>query len=323
MTRPAYYNEPDGFAAGVLERRIADGSLPPGDVDTRDVREVAADDLQGYGQIHLFAGIGGFPLGLRMAGVPDGRSVLTGGFPCQPWSVAGERRGAADDRDLWPEMARLVRGARPDWVLGENVPGLINAPLGLDRVLSDLESAGYAARSLCIPACAVDAPHRRDRLWIVAHAPDVRGRQEQRVQPHGDVRGGGAVEHAARDGRGERRSEPGVWSGRSATTEPSGAVAVGDTECAGSSQSESVRGNAETQCAPAERTGWRDAEWIIGAGGLARRAQPGVRLLASGVSQRVARLRALGNAVVPQVVAEIAGAMMEAEREETESEVAA
>ncbi|PYS88173.1 MAG: DNA (cytosine-5-)-methyltransferase [Acidobacteria bacterium] len=95
-----------------------------------------------------------------------GCDLLTGGFPCQPFSVAGKRRGAADDRALWPQMFRVISEARPAWILGENVPGII--PMELDNVLSDLESIGYACRSLVIPACAVDARHRRDRLWIVA-----------------------------------------------------------------------------------------------------------------------------------------------------------
>jgi DNA (cytosine-5)-methyltransferase 1 len=94
-----------------------------------------------------------------------GASLLTGGFPCQPFSVAGKRRGAADDRHLWPEMLRVIKEARPAFVLGENVPGVI--PMELDNVLSDLESIGYAARPFVIPACAVDARHRRDRLWII------------------------------------------------------------------------------------------------------------------------------------------------------------
>jgi DNA (cytosine-5)-methyltransferase 1 len=94
-----------------------------------------------------------------------GCDLLTGGFPCQPFSVAGKRRGAADDRALWPEMFRVIKEARPAWVLGENVPGII--PMELDNVLSDLEGIGYACRPFVIPACAVDAKHRRDRLWIV------------------------------------------------------------------------------------------------------------------------------------------------------------
>ena len=92
--------------------------------------------------------------------------IITGGYPCQPFSVAGKRRGEADDRHLWPEFARLIRELRPRWVVGENVAGHIN--MGLDDVLSDLEGLGYTWEAFVIPACAVNAPHRRDRVWFVA-----------------------------------------------------------------------------------------------------------------------------------------------------------
>ena len=97
-----------------------------------------------------------------------GVDLLTGGFPCQPFSVAGKRLGKADDRAIWPEMLRVIREAKPTWIIGENVAGIVT--MELDNILSDLEGIGYAAWPLVIPACAVDARHRRDRVWIVAHA---------------------------------------------------------------------------------------------------------------------------------------------------------
>ena len=94
--------------------------------------------------------------------------VISGGFPCQPFSIAGKHGGKEDDRYLWPEMLRVIRELRPTWVIGENVPGIVH--LALDTVLSDLENEGYSVQPFIIPACGVDAPHKRDRVCIVAHS---------------------------------------------------------------------------------------------------------------------------------------------------------
>ena len=94
--------------------------------------------------------------------------VISGGFPCQPFSVAGKQRGKDDDRYLWPEFIRVIRELRPTWVIGENVPGIIN--LALDTVLSDLEAEGYEVQCFLVPACGVDAPHRRERCVILAYS---------------------------------------------------------------------------------------------------------------------------------------------------------
>jgi len=159
--------------------------------------------------LDLFSGIGGFSLGLERTGgfetaafceyedfprqvlakhwpdvpcFPDVRElkgedvdgsidVICGGYPCQPFSQAGKRRGKEDDRHLWPEFSRLVAELRPAWVIGENVAGHIS--MGLDDVLSDLERQGYACRTFVIPACATGAPHRRDRVWTIASRNDA------------------------------------------------------------------------------------------------------------------------------------------------------
>lgn len=98
--------------------------------------------------------------------------ILSGGFPCQPYSQAGKRLGKEDERHLWPEMLRAIREIQPRWVVGENVLGLVNWNGGLvfDEVQSDLEAQGYEVQPFILPACAVNAPHRRDRVWFIAHS---------------------------------------------------------------------------------------------------------------------------------------------------------
>jgi DNA (cytosine-5)-methyltransferase 1 len=102
--------------------------------------------------------------------------VLSGGFPCQPYSLAGKREGTNDLRDGWPEMFRAIREIQPGWVVGENVFGLINWNKGMvfEQIHLDLESEGYEVQSYLLPACGVNAPHKRDRLWIVAHSNSKR-----------------------------------------------------------------------------------------------------------------------------------------------------
>lgn len=98
--------------------------------------------------------------------------ILTGGFPCQPFSTAGKQLGTADPRHLWPEMLRVIREVRPRWVVGENVHGLVSWSRGLvfDSVLADLENEGFEVWPVILPACGVNAPHRRNRIWFIAHA---------------------------------------------------------------------------------------------------------------------------------------------------------
>jgi len=110
--------------------------------------------------------------------------VLSGGFPCQPFSTAGLRKGSEDERHLWPEMLRVIGECQPRWVVGENVRGLVSWSNGLvlETCYSDLENLGYSVQSFIIPACATNAPHRRDRVWIVAYSNNTR-----RSDGHGQV----------------------------------------------------------------------------------------------------------------------------------------
>jgi DNA (cytosine-5)-methyltransferase 1 len=251
--------------------------------------------------LSLFAGIGGFDLGLERTGgfetvafceredfprrvlrkhwphvpcFPDVRTlkgsdidgsvdVICGGYPCQPFSTAGKRQGADDDRHLWPEFARLVDELRPAWVIGENVAGHIS--MGLDDVLADLEAKGYACQSFVIPACAVGASHRRDRVWIVANAVSI-GQQGQ-GQPL--QRGGQAPQRKRQANHAEPVSERGI-------------------------------GRAQSRMG-----GMVD-------GFSFRLDEPRERVKA-GVKDRAARLKALGNAVHPDIPMMIGFAILKAE----------
>ena len=138
--------EIDDYATKVLERHWPDTKR------FRDIREVGKHNLE--------------PVDL-----------ICGGFPCQPFSVAGKRKGKEDDRYLWPEMVRVIKELKPAFVIGENVPGII--PMELDKVLADLEGEGYETTTFIIPACAVNAPHRRDRVWIIAYSEKNGNRCQQ------------------------------------------------------------------------------------------------------------------------------------------------
>lgn len=261
--------------------------------------------------LDLFSGIGGFSLGLERTGgfetaafceyaefprkvlakhwpdvpiYPDVRELtaerlnadglgridlICGGYPCQPFSYAGKREGAEDDRHLWPEMFRLVQTLRPTWVIGENVAGHIT--MGLDDVLSDLDGLGYARQAFVIPACAVNAPHRRDRLWLVAHAANM-----QRD---------GSNDNATKLLGRKQVSQP-----RDSGGEKDVAYAFGFGRCCWNGEGQDAI-HADTR---SETVGpGTDGDWWA--------VEPELGRVAHGISNRVDRLKALGNAVVPQI----------------------
>jgi DNA (cytosine-5)-methyltransferase 1 len=213
--------------------------------------------------------------------------LIAGGFPCQPFSLAGQRRGESDDRNLWPEMRRIVEDLRPRWVLAENVPGIIS--LYLDTVLSDLEALGYTTGAVVLPACAFDAPHIRQRLFIVANAAsECRGARG--AEPAGQQRQAGLAHGGAyvADAASIAQREP---------ADQADAIAVG--RAAWHEPGHGSRNDAYTDREP---LGWltkprqERGHWVV---------EPAVGRVVDGLPNRVDRLRGLGNAVVPQVVEHI------------------
>jgi DNA (cytosine-5)-methyltransferase 1 len=150
--RPVGYVEIDDYCQRVIAARIRDGILPAAPI----FGDVKAFNCDGYAAAY--------------SGLVD---VVTGGFPCQPFSLAGKRQGAADERNGWPATIECLRVVRPEWALLENVPGLLTSGY-FGTILGDLAESGFDCRWRILSAAEVGAPHRRDRLWIVAHNDDNR-----------------------------------------------------------------------------------------------------------------------------------------------------
>jgi DNA (cytosine-5)-methyltransferase 1 len=330
----AFYNEIDPKAAHILRQMIADGVIAPGVVDTRSIKELTANDIAGFTQVHLFAGGGLWSVAARLAGWPDDRHLWTASCPCQPFSQAGQGRGVDDPRHLWPDVARLVDECgrarrRPPVLVGEQVAGKAGYHW-FDGVRSDLAQQGYGARVVDIPACAVDAPHIRQRLyWVALDMADAhgRGRDGRPEAPERSQIGRAApkraddVEPAARVGWREGRAEHEFRCGRAAASgaDASG-VTLGDAflpRLEGQPRHGGRTGGWSVTVRPASppdgRNGtyWSDAEWIICHDGKARRAQPGLQLLVDGIPGRVDLWRVGGNAIVPELAAEVLRALMD------------
>src|SRR5688572_19908081 len=151
---PVWSNEIDPFCCKVLRKNFKHRIIED------DIRNIGAQNLE--------------PV-----------DILTGGFPCQPFSTAGKRKGTEDDRHLWPQMLRIIGEVKPRWIVGENVSGLLNwsGGLVLKQIKIDLENQGYQFFPPCIlPACGVNAPHKRDRIWIIAHTKSDSWHDENRCE---------------------------------------------------------------------------------------------------------------------------------------------
>jgi DNA (cytosine-5)-methyltransferase 1 len=282
----SYYNEIDPYAAQWLRNLIDAGHIAAGDVDTRSIVDVKADDLKGYTQCHFFAGIGVWSHALRQSGWADSRPVWTGSCPCQPFSIAGNGEGTNDERHLWPVWFELIKQCRPDVVFGEQVESAIKYGW-LDLVQHDVEGEGYSLGAVGIPAAGVGAPHIRHRLYFVAQSPEI-GRGGRR---HGDTpRYSGQIQTEGRSAFGELAdTTSGGWAG--------------------------VGGNGQAQEQRVAQRGtsgfWGAADWIDCTDAKTRPVEPSTFPLAYGATARVGRLRAYGNAIVPQAAQALIGAYLE------------
>lgn len=240
--RCAGYVEIESYCQKIIAQRIKDGCLDEAPI-FGDIREFIN---QGYAQSYQ--------------GMVDG---ITAGFPCQPFSVAGKRAGEKDKRNLWPETIECIRIIRPQFAFLENVPGLLAHPY-VRRIFGDLAKRGYNARWCMLGADNVGAPHRRKRLWILAHTNDASRNSEQRSKQ-------------------EMRAEQ---FGRSSK--------IGST-CLAYPQCKRLHERYFSQERQATRRSWKQCRWW--------EVEPRLGRVAHGVAYRVERLKALGNGQVPAVAA--------------------
>ena len=338
----AFYNEIDPYAAQWLRNLIAAGHIAPGVVDERSIVDIQPADLEGFDQVHFFAGIGVWSHALRRAGWPDERHVWTGSCPCQPFSSAGKRKGTDDERHLWPHFFRLIQECHPSVVLGEQVAS--KDGLGwLDAVSADLEGAGYAFRAADLCAAGVGAPHIRQRLWFVGLG-NVRGTGTGRDagaddRPQEEGAGRGQAARGERDGSKLASVSGGVvqpddervglhvlWRGPlqsllEATGDGEGGSGLANTTSEQPSKVAEIlpwpdtepRGGRSTPPGPVSGY-WDPADWVLcrdPGGPRWRPVEPGTFPLAHGAPARVGRLRAYGHAIVAPLAQAWIEAVME------------
>jgi DNA (cytosine-5)-methyltransferase 1 len=207
----------------------------------------------------------------------DSIDIITGGYPCQPFSVAGRKKGEEDPRHLWPEYFRLVKELRPTWVIGENVSGHIK--LGLDTVIEDLESEDYSVRPFSISASSIGANHQRERIWILAHS-----RRSQ--WPRAEFRG---------ENENETRKENANQFERSSSTSEVDVANTNDERLQRQWQSR----NQFTPRFNSSRESSEEGQGTVGQGWW--ESEPNMGRVAHGIPKRVDRLKSLGNSLVPQI----------------------
>lgn len=320
-----YYNEWNAYRADWLRNLIRDGLIPDGEVDERGIEEIKAEDLEGFTQVHFFAGIGGWPEAFRLAGWFPDVPVWSGSCPCQPLSCAGKRKGETDSRHLWPVFYRLICKRRPPVVFGEQTASG-DGPEWVAGVRLDLEAAGYRVGIANLPAACCGAPHPRSRLWWVAHACEggrtPRGHKAIRSRRKTSGLRGTHVGGLADAGRAELAGRP-VQSARKECQ----ALAGGGGAPGGLAHADGIGAgdSAEVlQARQSESRGegfWSDYQVLHRnepkRGLVPCRAEPGIFPLAARFPTRLERLRAknqisaYGDAIVPQCAAEFVRTFMD------------
>ena len=213
--------------------------------------------------------------------------IITGGFPCQSFSVAGKQKGTSDSRYLWPEMFRIIKIFKSKFVIGENVRGIVNIQDGMvfETVCTDLESEGYEVQPFLIPAAGVGAPHRRDRIWFIATLANTNVNREKWNQPKDGQR--------SRTQQSSENVANAITGNVEAGRQRHGTLRTGHQE---ERLSDHVASGGETQ--------GQDNWWNV---------EPDVGRVGHGVQGRIHRLKGLGNAIVPRIAEEIGRAIIKAE----------
>jgi DNA (cytosine-5)-methyltransferase 1 len=325
-----YYNEKDTFAVEWLLQLIKGGHIADGLVDDRSIEDVTPNDLKGFTQCHFFAGIGGWSLALRLAGWPDDQPVWTGSCPCQPFSTAGKGGGFADERHLWPAFHWLIKQCRPSVIIGEQVEAAIKHGW-LDLVQDDLEGEDYAVATTSLPAASTGAPQGRPRIfWVgdcygkgLAQWGETETRADSGQFKWGTTQSGGALSGVALSDGGESRDRH-VQCGRRHVQQPKNQIVANELGHAdGTREHTSVLGPQRRWIAENrfEIIGasplngyWGNAEWLWCTDDKLRPVEPGTFPLAHGIPARMGRVRGYGNAIVPQVAAEVIKAYMSLNR---------
>ena len=294
-----YYNDNDEFACEWLRELIKDRLIPEGEVDDRDIRTIEPRELEGFTQCHFFAGVGGWPLALRLSGWPEDREVWTGSCPCQPFSIAGKGGGVEDERHLWPAFRWLIAQEQPSVVFGEQVASKAGRAW-FSGVRLDLEAMGYGVGGADLCAASVGSPQIRQRLWWVGDSKSEQdnGREAGIVA---EAEGQGGCSNNAFDVTGA--------DGGLANSVNKGLEGHPWDEYNGSEsgrEQENEAGSTSTSC-------WSRSTWHECRDGKQRRipTQPSLFPLAPRLPNRMGLLRGAGNSISPEVAEVFISAFMD------------